>query len=109
MLWTMIKSLKDRRANHVAQQLVLESTINNDKIKDEMLDDEHSYTKDDIYEGKANEILKDKDSAELEAIIKKIPESDIDDDDELLADLVKESTDENLDIDAFYVKAFPME
>ena len=75
-----LKSLMKKRASDEFEVMLMESVFENQEVADAFLAESGEQTISDVYGEKSEVVTESSEESELESIISKIPESDIDDD-----------------------------
>ena len=75
-----LKSLMKKRASDGFEVMLMESVFENQEVADAFLAESGEQTISDVYDENSEVVTESSEENELESIISKIPESDIDDD-----------------------------
>ena len=75
-----LKSLMKKRASDEFEVMLMESVFENQEVADAFLAESGEQTISDVYSENSEVVTESSEESELENIISKIPESDIDDD-----------------------------
>ena len=75
-----LKSLMKKRASDEFEIMLMESVFENQEVADAFLAESGEQTISDVYDENSEVVTESSEENELESIISKIPESDIDDD-----------------------------